>query len=140
MTHCGANSLFEAMYFGKLIIGIPQEIDQYANAYKAQLMGIGKSFTKHELQKGIDSFSDDILEVLSNKSYIYNVRRFQTMMEFEEVRGQKDFKYWIDLTVKYKYSHLLTSHNIENPLFVKFNKIKPVQQTFGSSYLPRYIT
>ena len=35
MTHCGANSLFEAMYFGKLIIGIPQEIDQYANAYKA---------------------------------------------------------------------------------------------------------
>ena len=90
-------------------------------------MGIGKSFTKHELLKGVESFSDDILEVLSNKTYLYNVRRFQTMMEFEEVRGQKDFKYWIDLTVKYKYEHLLIGKNIDNPLFMNFNKIKPIQ-------------
>ena len=90
-------------------------------------MGIGKSFTKYELQKGVESFSDDILEVLSNQSYMYNVRRFQTMMEFEEVRGQKDFKYWIDLTVKYKYQHLLIGQNIENPLFKNFNKTKPIQ-------------
>jgi hypothetical protein len=39
-------------------------------------MGIGKSYTKHELEKGVESFSEDILEVLSNSSYIYNVRRF----------------------------------------------------------------
>ena len=39
-------------------------------------MGIGKSYTKHELKKGVESFSDDILEVLSNNSYKYNVRRF----------------------------------------------------------------
>lgn len=90
-------------------------------------MGIGKSYTKHELKKGVESFSDDILKVLSDKTYIYNVRRYQTMMEFEEVRGQKDFKYWIELTVKYKYEHLLTNQNIDNPLFVTFNKSKPIQ-------------
>jgi len=47
------------------------------------------------------------------------------MMEFEEVRGQKDFKYWIDLTVKYKYEHLLPSQKIENPMFMNFNNNKP---------------
>jgi hypothetical protein len=47
-------------------------------------------------------------------------------MEFEEVRGQKDFKYWIDLTVKYKYEHLLVSKNIDNPLFMTFNKNKAI--------------
>ena len=49
------------------------------------------------------------------------------MMEFEEVRGQKDFKYWIDLTVKYKYEHLLTSQNNYNTIFKVFNKTKPIK-------------
>ena len=61
-------------------------------------------------------------------------------MEFEEVRGQKDFKYWIDLTVKFKYNHLLTSQNIHNPLFMTFNKVQPIHYTSTKSYVHKFIT
>lgn len=34
ITHCGANSVFESVYFGKTMIGLPQTLDQIGNSYK----------------------------------------------------------------------------------------------------------
>ena len=44
LTHCGANSLMEAIYYGKPIIGMPLGWDQYGLCYRAShILGIGQS-------------------------------------------------------------------------------------------------
>ena len=38
--HCGANGVFEALYYGKPILGFPQMFEQKSVANKLTLLGV----------------------------------------------------------------------------------------------------
>jgi len=44
VTHGGANSLLESLYYGKVILGFPIAVDQFGGCYRAEKMGVGISF------------------------------------------------------------------------------------------------
>lgn len=47
ITHGGANSLIEAMYYGKTLIGLPLAVDQVGSCYRIELMGISVSLRQN---------------------------------------------------------------------------------------------
>jgi len=60
ITHCGANSLLESIYYGKPILGFPIDVDQFSNCKRMEMIKTGyhtdKSSTVQELKTIVESF------------------------------------------------------------------------------------
>lgn len=48
MTHCGANSVVESIYFGKALLGLPRDADQFSNCQKVENSGVGYHISMEE--------------------------------------------------------------------------------------------
>jgi UDP:flavonoid glycosyltransferase YjiC (YdhE family) len=82
ITHCGANSIFEAIYFGKPMIGLPQGIDQIGLSYKINRMKIGIGFASSKKPENVPSkqeFVGAIEKVLSDSSHSQKARRLMRL-------------------------------------------------------------
>lgn len=43
ITHGGGNSILESLYYGKVLIGFPLEVDQQGSCYRVEKLGLGIS-------------------------------------------------------------------------------------------------
>lgn len=105
MTHCGANSVIEAIYYGKAILGIPRDADQFSNCQKVEDSGVGYHIGMEETSRDI---VDRLLLLLNDPSntILKNVKRTSEIMEFEEVHSQ-NLLHWINTAITFgSFSHL----------------------------------
>jgi len=77
ISHCGLNTVLDALSFGRPIIAIPLGIEQAAIATKITRTGSGimlKRFSRKNIQKAI-------IEITSNLEYSLNAKRIQKDIE-----------------------------------------------------------
>ena len=113
LTHCGKHGVFESLYHGKPMVGMPLHFEeQYvASALKHYVYG-------HTLN--MFDFTEDELfllmrEVIDNPVYTENVRRASAIFKSRNPPAERA-TYWIEHVLKYGDNHL-RSHAFNMPWY-----------------------
>ena len=104
ITHCGTNSIQEALVAGVPMIGFPIFVDQPNNAGKLVKNGYGlkldlKSFSIEELVSAIE-------EVTTNSSYKAKVEKASAILKSERVPPVEEAAFWINHVLTFGGEHL----------------------------------
>lgn len=98
ITHGGANSILESMYYGTALIGFPLAGDQLGGCYRMERMGLGISLRDTPSTEKIIAA---IERIQSDDHFSKNMKRIQKMIEFRELRSGKDMAYFMRRTIKF---------------------------------------
>ncbi|XP_028400317.1 UDP-glucuronosyltransferase 2B14-like [Dendronephthya gigantea] len=117
VTHCGLNSLHEAMLAGVPMLGFPVFSDQPQNAGKLVRKGFGlrldlRSFKVQELVSAIT-------EVVNNRSYKDNVQKASAILKSERMSSVEEAGFWINHVLAFGGDHL-RSHAQDIPFWKYF--------------------
>uniref|UniRef100_A0A914QJ71 glucuronosyltransferase n=1 Tax=Panagrolaimus davidi TaxID=227884 RepID=A0A914QJ71_9BILA len=86
ITHCGLNSIIEAINVGIPMIGIPSQGDQYSNAERIQRAEIGIIFKQSTFSsKDLSNAHEKIFK--EGNKHEKNAKRMKEMLEFERKSG-----------------------------------------------------
>lgn len=112
VAHGGTNGIYESMYHGVPIIGIPLLFDQFENILRMEARGAAKAVDVTELTS--ESFLEAIQEVLHNPSYRNNMKRLSALHRDTPMHPLETALYWIEFVIRHKgASHLRTeSHKM----------------------------
>mmetsp|Transcript_22966 Transcript_22966/g.17406 ORF Transcript_22966/g.17406 Transcript_22966/m.17406 type:complete len:102 (+) Transcript_22966:1008-1313(+) len=66
ISHGGSNSLFESLYYGLPVFGMPLDADQYSNIARIEKEKAGYYITDN---KNLDELRAKLIEVLSNENH-----------------------------------------------------------------------
>ena len=104
ITHCGLNSVHEALRSGVPIIGFPVFGDQPYNAGKLVSKGFGltfdlRSFNTQELVSAIE-------EVVTNPRYRATVKKASAILKSERVPPIEEAAFWVNHVLEFGGDHL----------------------------------
>ena len=104
VSHCGINSVFEAIYHGVPIIGLPIFGDQLQNALKVKAKGYGIVLNVAEFKA-----SDLVVavnEILETPSFTYSIANASVIFRSRPFTPAKRAAWWVDHVIKYGGHHL----------------------------------
>lgn len=81
VSHMGANSYREALWFGKPVLAVPLLWDQYYCAWAAQTLGVGRVI--RDFRIGERDLHDMVSDVVFNKKYEANARCLSSELKAE---------------------------------------------------------
>ncbi|CAG9761803.1 unnamed protein product [Ceutorhynchus assimilis] len=101
ITQGGIQSLEEAIYFEKPLIGIPMIADQESNLKKMELRGILK-YVASSPRIDPEELKEAILEVMGNKTYVDNIRRLNKVNLDQPMNGLEKAVWWTEYVIRHK--------------------------------------
>lgn len=116
ISHCGINSIFEAIYHAVPILALPLHGDQFRNAAKVHGRGLGISL---DYRKG---FTDDhivfaVESIVENFRYKDNMQRLSEIFKAAPMKPEDVLKNWINYTLNTNGAHHLRSGSIDLHIF-----------------------
>lgn len=107
VAHGGTNGIYESMYHGVPIIGIPLLFDQFENVLRLETRGAAKVVDATKLTK--ENFLEAIQEVLHNPSYRNNMKRLSDLHRDKPMHPLETALFWIEFVMRHQgASHLRT--------------------------------
>ncbi|XP_041671585.1 UDP-glucuronosyltransferase 1-2-like [Cheilinus undulatus] len=107
VAHGGTNGVYESIYHGVPIIGMPLLFDQFENILRLEARGAAKSVDASTLTS--QNFLETIQEVLHNPSYRDNMKRLSSLHRDTPMHPLDTAIYWIEFVMRHKgASHLRT--------------------------------
>ena len=97
-THCGTNSVYEALYHAKLLICMPLFGDQFDNAGRVLSRKVGRviylaDLNKERLQKELKIFTED-------KTYLENIKKISKRLRRREIPPVEMAAFWIEAVLE----------------------------------------
>lgn len=99
ITHCGLNSLYEALYHNTLVLCVPLFGEQFDNAGRLVSRNLGKALMVRELNK--ESLERAVRETTTVKMYAENVERVSRRLQRSK-RPVELAAYWIEYVLAEK--------------------------------------
>ena len=118
VTHCGNNGLYESIYHGVPMVGVPIFADQFQNAFRVVNHGYGtrvESFDKLTENE----FHEAVREVTENRKYLYKVKHASAIIQSQKMLPKEKLAYWVDHVMKFGGAHLRPASQ-DLPLFKMF--------------------
>ncbi|XP_058403190.1 UDP-glucuronosyltransferase 2C1-like [Diceros bicornis minor] len=112
ITHCGTNGIYEAIYHGVPVVGIPIFGDQFGNIARMKAKGAGVEVDLHTMK------SSDLLNamkaVINNPSYKENAMRLSRIHHDQPMKPLDRAVFWIEFVMRHKGAKHLrpASHNL----------------------------
>ncbi|MBN3288095.1 UD2A2 glucuronosyltransferase, partial [Polyodon spathula] len=107
VAHGGTNGIYEAIYHGVPIVGIPLLFDQFDNLLRLQVRGAAKVLEITTM--GSQDFLEALQEVLEEPSYQMNMKRLSRLQHDQPVKPMDSALFWIEYVIRNKgASHLRT--------------------------------
>ncbi|XP_050922302.1 UDP-glucuronosyltransferase 1-2 [Lates calcarifer] len=107
VAHGGTNGVYESIYHGVPIIGIPLLFDQFENVLRLETRGAAKVVDATKLTS--QNFLEAIQEVLHNPSYKSNMKRLSDLHRDKPAHPLETALFWIEFVMRHKgASHLRT--------------------------------
>lgn len=105
----------ESLYYGKVLIGFPLEVDQQGSCFRVERLGLGISLQTNvpEPSAIIDAIHEVKPSEQDNK-YQKNMRKAQRMVEFRELRSGQDMAYYLRMVVRFREYGGKDSEHLQN--------------------------
>ena len=94
LTHCGLNSVYEALYHGRLIICMPLFGDHFESAGRVLSRKLGRVVLLGEMNKERLQYELDILT--HDKSYLDNVMKASKRLKRRKMSPVEEAAFWIE--------------------------------------------
>lgn len=129
ISHGGTNGIYEAIYHGVPIVGIPIVFDQADNLSRMRAKGVAKVLDVSDLDRKI--FKEAIQEVLNEPSYRANMQGLARLHRDQPEKPLDRAVFWIEFVMRHKgAAHLKTEsyklpwysyHSVDVMLFLLTN-------------------
>lgn len=115
VAHGGTNGIYESIYHGVPIIGIPLLFDQFENVLRLEVRGAAK--VVHATKLTSHSFLEAIQEVLHNPSYRNNMKRLSALHRDKPMHPLETALYWIEFVMRNKGAAHLRTESYKMPWY-----------------------
>ncbi|XP_064418725.1 2-hydroxyacylsphingosine 1-beta-galactosyltransferase-like [Latimeria chalumnae] len=99
VSHCGLNGIFEAIYHGVPVIGVPFYGDQYDIMTRIQAKGMG--ILMHWSRMTEEDFYQALSSVITDPSYTKAARYISTLHRDQPLHALNRTVYWIEYILRY---------------------------------------
>lgn len=120
ITHGGQGGVVESQYHGVPMVGIPLFGDQSANIANVVKSGYGLKVDYTTLDE--DKFSTAVHEVLHNKKFADNVKKFAKIYRDRPQTVQETVRFWVDYVIRHRGAKHLQSPLV-NMNYIQQNNI-----------------
>ncbi|KAK2153472.1 hypothetical protein LSH36_296g04055 [Paralvinella palmiformis] len=104
ISHCGINSILEAVYHSTPIIGFPIAIDQPYNAARLENRGLGYRMNLYRFS--VEELVGKIAAILSDHAISTNIDRASSLLRNKPDTPAKRISYWVEHIAIYGDKHL----------------------------------
>lgn len=105
VAHGGTNGLYEAIYHGVPVLGLPLLFDQFDNILRLKVRGAARVLEAYSLTK--EDFLDALKDVLDDLSYRINMQRLSQLHRDRPMTPMDTAIFWIEYVIRNKgASHL----------------------------------
>ena len=115
VAHGGTNGIYEAIYHGVPIVGVPLLFDQYENVLRMEVRGAAKvlDVTKIDSQ----SFWEVLQEVLHVPSYRENMQRLSRLHRDRPMQPLDSAIFWTEFVMRHKGAAHLRTESYKMPWY-----------------------
>uniref|UniRef100_A0A8C8E3V4 Si:ch73-334d15.1 n=1 Tax=Oryzias sinensis TaxID=183150 RepID=A0A8C8E3V4_9TELE len=115
VAHCGTNGIYESIYHGVPIVGIPLLFDQFENVLRLEARGAAKGVDAAKLDR--QSFLEALQQVLNNPSYRNNMRRLSSLHRDQPMHPLDTAVYWVEYVMRHKGAAHLRTESYKMPWY-----------------------
>lgn len=116
VAHGGTNGIYESMYHGVPIIGIPLLFDQFENILRMEVRGAAKMVDVTKVTQ--QNFLKVLQEVLNNPSYRNNMKHLSALHRDRPMHPLDAAVYWIEFVMRHKGAAHLRTESYKMPWYV----------------------
>lgn len=115
VAHGGTNGIYESIYHGVPVVGIPLLFDQFDNMLRLKVRGAAKVLDVTKLDS--QSFSAAVKEVLHQPSYRDNMQRLSRLHKDQPIQPQDSALFWIEYVMQHKGAAHLRTDSYKMPWY-----------------------
>ncbi|XP_037553489.1 UDP-glucuronosyltransferase 2A2-like [Nematolebias whitei] len=116
ISHGGTNGIYEAIYHGVPIVGIPFVFDQADNLSRLRAKGVARVLDVSELNW--KTFLETIQEVLNEPSYSTNMQRLSRLHRDQPMKPLERAIFWIEFVMRHKGAAHLRTESYRLPWYI----------------------
>ncbi|MEQ2176396.1 hypothetical protein GOODEAATRI_027552 [Goodea atripinnis] len=115
VAHGGTNGVYESIYHGVPIIGIPLLFDQFENILRLEARGAARVVDAAKLTR--QNFLEAVQDVLNNPSYRNNMKRLSAIHRDKPMHPLDTAVYWIEFVMRHKGAAHLRTESYKMPWY-----------------------
>ncbi|XP_056222001.1 UDP-glucuronosyltransferase 1-2-like [Seriola aureovittata] len=119
VAHGGTNGIYESIYHGVPIIGIPLLFDQFENVLRLETRGAAKVVDATELTR--QNFLEAIQEVLHNPSYRNNMKHLSDLHRDKPMHPLETALFWIEFVMRHNGASHLRTESYKMPRYAYYS-------------------
>ncbi|XP_038159947.1 UDP-glucuronosyltransferase 2C1-like [Cyprinodon tularosa] len=100
VAHGGTNGMYEAIYHGVPVLGLPLLFDQFDNLLRLKVRGAARVEEVRTLTK--DSFLEALKDILENPSYQNNIQHLSQLHRDQPMSPMDTAIFWIEYVIRNK--------------------------------------
>ncbi|XP_032439530.1 UDP-glucuronosyltransferase 2B20-like [Xiphophorus hellerii] len=118
IAHGGTNGMYEAVYHGVPVLGLPLLFDQFDNLLRLKVRGAARVVEVRSLTK--DNFLEALKDILENPSYRENSQRLSQLHRDRPMSPMDTAIFWIEYVIRNKGAAHLQSAGFGLPWYSYF--------------------
>ncbi|RVE74691.1 hypothetical protein OJAV_G00025410 [Oryzias javanicus] len=115
VTHGGTNGIYEAIYHGVPVVGIPIVFDQADNLSRLKAKRVARTVEISDLDR--INFQAAIQDVLNEPSYRMNMQRLSRLHRDQPMRPLDTALFWIEFVMRHKGAAHLRTESYKLPWY-----------------------
>uniref|UniRef100_A0A672ZQ68 UDP-glucuronosyltransferase n=1 Tax=Sphaeramia orbicularis TaxID=375764 RepID=A0A672ZQ68_9TELE len=115
VSHGGTNGIYESIYHGVPIIGIPLLFDQFENLLRMEVRGAAKVLDATKLTS--ENFLEAVQDVINNPSYRNSMKRLSDLHRDKPMHPLDSAIYWIEFVIRHKGAAHLRTESYKMPWY-----------------------
>ncbi|KAI4807904.1 hypothetical protein KUCAC02_027679 [Chaenocephalus aceratus] len=119
VAHGGTNGIYESIYNGVPIVGIPLLFDQFENCLRMEARGAAKVLDATKLTR--QNFLEVIQEVIHNPSYRNNMKRLSALHRDKPMHPLETGLFWIEFVMRNKGASHLRTESYKMPWYAYYS-------------------
>ncbi|XP_040925648.1 UDP glucuronosyltransferase 5 family, polypeptide G1 [Betta splendens] len=118
VAHGGTNGMYEAIFHGVPVLGLPLLFDQFDNLLRLKVRGAARVVEATTLTK--EDFLEALRDVLENPSYRQNIQRLSELHRDQPLSPMDTAIFWIEYVIRNKGAAHLQSAGFGLPWYSYF--------------------
>ncbi|XP_036389365.1 UDP glucuronosyltransferase 5 family, polypeptide E1 [Megalops cyprinoides] len=120
VTHGGTNGIYEAIYHGVPVVGLPLIFDQFDNMVRLEARGAARVLEVTALD--VESLTQALLDVLDKKKpYRDNMRRLSKLHHDQPLKPMDSAIFWLEFVMRHRGAAHLRTESYRMPWYAYHN-------------------